>query len=160
MNHYSHITYDEFFQKVVELLHKNLPAELNRFKSRRPPDKGWIVIRYPEFKNSQYELHLSSRSKNHASYFGPGPHITSAFYYKTKFGDGDAWLDALTPHVERIQRQLGRRVVIGPWGENWVWIAQSLDEESLIPERLSLLFAQFIQATYQPISLAFQSLGR
>jgi hypothetical protein len=77
-----------------------------------------------------------------------------------RFCGGDAWLEALMPHVERIQKHLGRRIIIGPWGENWVWIAQCLDEEPLTPEHISLLFAWFIQATYQPISLAFQSLGR
>jgi hypothetical protein len=160
MSHYSDINYDDFFQTTTKLLQKNLPAELRQFKTSRRSNSGWIVVRYPQFKNSQYELHLSSRSTHHAEDFGVGPHVTSAFYYRTKFGDSDAWLEVLASFVEHIEEQLSKRVVIGPWGENWVWIAESLDVESLTSENISFLFAQFIQATYKPISSAFEAIGR
>ena len=160
MSHYSDINYDEFFQATVRLLQQNLPAELRQFRPSRPSQKGWIVVKYPHLKCSQYELHLSSYSGHHANYFGPGPHVISAFYYKTDLGDSDAWLDALAPHVEQIGEQLGRLVVKGIWSKKWVWIAQCLDEETLNPENMSALFAQFIQATYRPITLAFKAIGR
>jgi len=160
MSHYSDINYDDFFQTTTKLLQKNLPAELRQFKTSRPSNTGWIVVKYRQFKYSQYELHLSSRSTHHSAYFGIGPHVTSAFYYKTEFSDSDAWLEALASSVEHIEEQLSKRVVIGPWGEKWVWIAESLDVESLTSENISFLFAQFIQATYKPISSAFEAIGR
>ena len=160
MKHYSDIDYDEFFKETKIFLRKKLPAELRQFKTRRPSNSGWIVVRYPRFKNSQYELHLSSHSPHHATYFEGGPHVVSAFYYKSNFGDSDRWLEVLESSVEIIEEQLNKPVEIGPWGENWVWIAESLDEEDLTPGNISYLFAQFILVTHKPISSAFKAIGR
>jgi len=160
MSYYSDINYDDFFQTTTKLLQENLPAELRKFKTRRHSNDCWIVLTYPDFKYAQYELHLSSSSPSHAKYFGLGPHIVSAFYYKTILGDSDSWLEALASSVEYIQKQLSKPMVIGPWSKKWVWIAECLDGEPLTPENLSLLFAQFIQATYKPITLAFKAIGR
>ena len=118
MSHHSIIDYDEFFQITVRLLQKNLPSELKQFKPSRPPKSRWIVVRYPRFKYSQYELHLSRHSKHHARYFGEGSHAISAFYYKTILGDSDAWIESLMPNVEQIQEKVGKRLVIGPWSDN------------------------------------------
>lgn len=159
MSHYTDIDYDEFFRNTVKSLNMNLPAELMQFEPRRPSNSGWLVIKY-SFKYSHYELHLSSHSRNHAKYFGVGPHVTIAFYYATKFGDSEMWMDALAPHIEQIQKRLGKPVVIGPWSENWVWIAACLDDEPRTSDNLSNLFALFIQATYEPITLAFKAIGR
>jgi hypothetical protein len=160
MSRYTQINYDEFFNMTVMLLHSNLHDEQRQFNWRHPSQKGWLVVTYPRFKYSQYELHLSTHSKHHAKYFGEGSHITSAFYYKTKLNDSDAWIETLLPHVLKIQEQLGKRVVIGPWSDNWVWIAENMDDETITPDKLTALFAQFIQATYLPIALAFNSIGR
>ena len=160
MSYYSNIDYDDFFQTTATHLQRKLPAELRHFTTRRRSTDNWIVVEYPNIKYSQYELHLSHSSSKHAEYFGKGPHVVIAFYYQTVLGDSDAWLEALTPHVKIIEEQLYKRVVIGPWSENWVWIAESLDEEYLTPDDISCFFAQFIQATYRPITLAFQAISR
>jgi hypothetical protein len=159
MSAYASINYDEFFLETQRLFQDNLPAGLQKFTWSHPPGKGWVVVRYPQFKNSQYELHLSSRSKHHALYFGEGAHVTCAFYYRAYSGDRDAWIDALARYQETIHSRLGRGVALGPWSDDWVWIAENLDGEPLSPEILSVHFSNFVQATYQPVLAAFRAIG-
>lgn len=154
-----HIDYDVFFETTEMLLRQNLPAGLTNFSANHPDKKGWLVVKFPRFKRSQYELHFSNHSGHHAEYFGKGPHITIAFYYE-KLGDHDIWLNALNPHLELVQEQLGRKVITGQWSDNWVWAAECLDGEAITPENLSALFGQFIQATYGPFALTFKAIGR
>ncbi len=159
------VDYDDFFHRITGYLPSTLPAGLQHFNIRHNPGANWIVLRFSEFKYSQYELHLSKSSSHHKAYFGDGKVDLIAFYYGGSGASNDqrmAWLNTVNPYVELISRQLGTPVVCGEWSENWAWLAMKLtgyDDIRKMAMSYSISLAHFIQATYIPIFKVFSTLG-
>jgi hypothetical protein len=75
------LDYDDFFHRITGYLSSTLPAGLQHFNTRHNPGNNWVVLRYSEFKYSQYEIHLAKSSSHHKAYFGEGKVDLVAFYY-------------------------------------------------------------------------------
>jgi hypothetical protein len=147
-----------FFRELSRRLCGALPSELRIYKIAPLLGHNWMRLRYPDFKRSYYELHFSSHSKHHATYFGEGPHDVVAFYLEGTRSRRRAWLNALQSYVPQINQELGFLVVSGEWGTKWAWVAAKLNGETRDPESYSNLMARFIHATYGPPQLVFQSI--
>lgn len=154
--------YDEVLQGVIDILQGRLPPGLHHIKPKLQSGRNFVVFRFPEFKYSQFELHFSKHSKNHARYFGEGPVDVAAFYYGNNAGGRDgrmAWLREIRRFLKVIEKQIGGHLVSGEWGEEWVWIATKIGDGEASQyglEKLSADVAYFIQATYIPVSIAFK----
>jgi hypothetical protein len=157
--------YYEILQGVIDILPGRLPPGLHHIKPKLQSGRNFVVFRFPEFKNSQFELHFSKHSKNHTRYFREGPVDVVAFYYGNNVGGRDlriAWLNEIQTFLNLIEKQIGGHVVSGEWGEEgeeeWVWMATKIgngEASQYDLERLSAYVSHFILATYIPISRAF-----
>ena len=149
----------KFFGQVFDHLIEKLPKGLQSIHHVPPYNANYMRLRVPGLPKCMYELHFSERSKHHAEYFGYGYREVLAFYYED-IGNRTEWVDAILPYLEFISNQIGLEVVSGLWGTKWACLMINLTNEKLgaNPKHYSNIFAQFIQATYLPVSKALRRL--
>ncbi|MHC9544957.1 MAG: hypothetical protein AB9903_36035 [Vulcanimicrobiota bacterium] len=147
--------YDRIFQEISECLHGILPKDLKTFADKTTHGNNWMVLKYPgRLPNCQYEMHFTSdRSKNHTLLFGPGDKTLLCCYYEGK--QPEQWLQEIRLYRSEFESKLEQEIVIAPWSQKYMIIGFRLKQNEFgnIAEPYAKIFARFIQATYDKVSL-------